>query len=144
VKRIPSIAVVMTPFPYSIPEDADISEANGMMDEHEIQHVPVMEGDTLLGVISERDLRVAGELQDHVPTGGIPVGRVCNREPLVVDLHDRLDRVALQMMERKVDAAIVLREDKLAGILTTTDVCRLLAESLRAEYHVPDDDGDAA
>jgi CBS domain-containing protein len=134
----------MTPFPYHVPADADISEARTMMDEHEIQHLPVMEGDHLIGVISERDLRVAGDLKEHVTSDGVAAGTVCNREPLVVDLHDRLDRVALEMMRRHVDAAVVVREDKLAGILTTTDVCRLLAESLRAQYHVPDDDGDAA
>jgi acetoin utilization protein AcuB len=144
LKRIPSIAAVMTPFPYSIPADADISEARAMMEEHSIAHLPVMENGQLSGVIRRSDLRVADGLQAQVPSRGVEVGRVCNRSPLIVDLHDRLDRVAVEMYERGVEAVLVLRQDKLAGILTTTDVCRLLAESLRAQYHVHDDDGDAA
>ena len=139
VKRIPSIAAVMTPFPFSIPARADVSEARAMMLEQEIQHLPVMDRGTLVGLLWERDIRVAGELQSD----GIPVGRVCNRSPYIVDLADRLDHVVAEMANRRVAAALVLRQGKLAGILTTTDVCRLLVETLRADHHVPDD-GDAA
>lgn len=134
----------MTAFPYSIPASADISEARRMMNEHQIQHLPVMEEGELVGLLWDRDIRVAKELEDFLPTEGVSVGRVCNREPYVVDLGDRLDQVALEMASRRAGAAVVVRQGKLAGILTTTDVCRLLGETLRAEVHLPDDGGDAA
>jgi CBS domain-containing protein len=142
VKRIPSIATEMTPFPYSIDAGADISDARGMMEEHDIQHLPVMENGALVGLLADRDLRVARELQRHVPQDGITVGKVCNRAPYIVDMSERLDHVAFQMADRRVGAAVVVRQGKLAGILTTTDVCRLLAELLRATAHVLGDDGD--
>ena len=136
----------MTPFPYSIDAGADIREARSMMDEHDIQHLPVMENGALVGLLADRDIRVARELQRHVPQDGLTVGKVCNRAPYVVEMSERLDQVAFQMADRRVGAAVVVRQGKLAGILTTTDVCRLLAELLRATAHMPDpdDDGDAA
>lgn len=115
-----------------------------MMDEHQIQHLPVMDEGELVGLLWDRDIRVAKELAAFLPTEGVSVGRVCNREPYVVDLGDRLDQVALEMASRRAGAAVVVRQGKLAGILTTTDVCRLLGETLRAEVHLPEDGGDAA
>lgn len=136
----------MTPFPYSIPASAELSEARAMMEEHGIQHLPVVDEGELVGLLWDRDIRVAKELEQYLlPMGSVSVGRVCNRNPYIVELSDRLDQVALEMSERRVGAALVVRQGKLAGILTTTDVCRLLGELLRAQFHVPDDDdGDAA
>lgn len=134
----------MTPFPYSIGADDDISAARQMMDEHKIQHLPVMEDGELAGLLWQRDIRVAKGLQDLLPSKGVEVGSVCNRSPYVVEMSERLDLVVIEMAQRRVGAAMVVRQGKLAGILTTTDVCRLLGETLRAEAHVPDDDGDAA
>jgi acetoin utilization protein AcuB len=126
---------------------ADVEEARAMMADHEIQHLPVMQDGRLAGLLAETDIRVAQELRQHLPKGGkVAVGQVCNRSPYIVEMSERLDHVALQMAERHVGAAVVVRQGKLAGILTTTDVCRLLAEFLRAAAHVPTngDDGDAA
>ena len=47
---------------------------------------------------------------------------------------------APSMSSERVGSAIVMRGDKLAGILTTTDVCRLLAELLRELGTEGDDD----
>lgn len=134
----------MTPFPYSIDADADIADARAMMVEHEIHHLPVMHGGKLVGLLWDRDIRVARALESNLPREGVAVGTVYNREPYVTDIGDRLDRVASEIARRRVAAAIVMRGDKLAGILTTTDICRLLAETLREHAHVTDDGGDAA
>jgi acetoin utilization protein AcuB len=134
----------MTPFPYSIDPDADISDARAMMAEHEIHHLPVMHKGKLVGLLWERDIRVARALEANLPHEGVAVGTVCNREPYVADIAERLDVVADEISRRHVAAAIVMRGDKLAGILTTTDICRLLGEALREHAHVPDDGGDAA
>lgn len=153
MKRIPTIASVMTPFPYSVEAGVDLGVAVAMMKEHDVQHLPVMEDGRLVGLLWDRDIRVARSLEAAVPTDptvaanarvGVVVGRVCNREPYVVEMSERLDLVAFEMARRRVGAAVILRGDKLAGILTTTDVCRLLGETLRAQFHVPEDGGDAA
>jgi acetoin utilization protein AcuB len=134
----------MTPFPYSIDAEADISDALAMMAEHEIHHLPVMHEGKLVGLLWDRDIRVVRALEGRLPREGVAAGTVCNREPYVAEIGDRLDFVVDEIARRRVAAAIVLRADKLAGILTTTDICRLLSRTLREHADLPEDGGDAA
>lgn len=137
MRRIPRIKSVMTPFPYSIAPSASLEDAIAMMTAHDIRHLPVCENGAVIGMLSERDARVA--LAVRRGNGELTVGEVCN-EPYLVDLDRRLDEAAAEMAQRRIGLAIVMRGDKLAGILTTTDVCRLLATTLREAYGDEDDD----
>jgi acetoin utilization protein AcuB len=131
----------MTPFPYSIEGSEPIARAKAMMEEHGIRHLPVTEDRELVGVLSDRDIRVArrvgGQANDAVE---LDVASVCSRPPYVVELSAALDDVVLEMAERGIGSAVVVRQGKLAGILTTTDVCRVLAEVLREIAPPPGDD----
>lgn len=108
-----------------------------MMTEHDIRHLPVCESHLVIGILSERDVRVA--LTVRPGDTQLTIKEVCT-EAYLVDLERRLDEVADEMAERRIGSAIVLRGDKLAGILTTTDICRLLATTLREAYADEDDD----
>ena len=137
MRRVPRIKSVMTPFPYSIAPTATIEEARAMMSDHGIHHLPVCEQHHVVGVVSERGMRTALALRNPTTT---TVADVQATEPLLVDLEQPLDQVVEEMAVRKVGAAIVMRNEKLAGILTTTDVCRLYADLLRELGEVPEDD----
>lgn len=132
----------MTPFPYSIASDAKVSEAVEMMKEHGIHHLPVMRGQNLIGMLWHRDVRMAHQLAPS--NEDLSVMEVCSSETYIVELTERLDLVVLEMANRRSGAAIVTRHGKLAGILTTTDVCRLFGETLQDGVMPPDDDGDVA
>ena len=136
MRRIPRIKTVMTPFPYSIAPTASLEQARAMMDQHDIRHLPVCEDHTVVGVLSDRELRVGLALSDRV---ALTVAELCLNEPLLVDLEQSLDVVAALMAKRRVGSAIVMRGGKLSGILTTTDVCRLL-EKLLLELGTEEDD----
>jgi hypothetical protein len=47
------------------------------------------------------------------------------------------------MADQGLSAVLVLRHDRLAGILTSQDACRAFAQWLRHEY-LPDDDPEIA
>jgi CBS domain-containing protein len=91
----------------------------------------------VVGVLFERDTRVALGVRPRDMS--LTVKDVC-LEPYLVDLERRLDEVAAEMAERRINSAVVMRGDKLAGILTTTDVFRLLAATLREAYAEEADD----
>jgi acetoin utilization protein AcuB len=133
MRRIPKIKTVMTPFPYSIAASASLEEAEVMMRHHGIRHLPVCEGHALIGILADHDLRVRH--RDMAV-----VADVCSRDPYVVELDTPLDVVAEQMGKRLAPAVLVVRTEKLVGILTVTDVCRLLAEVLREGNDVGDDE----
>jgi CBS domain-containing protein len=137
MRRIPRIKTVMTPFPYSIAPSASLHDAKRMMDTHDVRHLPICDDQTVIGMLSDRELRIGLALSDKV---ALTVAEICLHEPLLVDLEERLDTVAALMAERRVGSVIVTRADKLSGVLTTTDVCRLLAELLRELGSEQDDD----
>ena len=41
MKHMPQVIAMMTPFPHSIDVEATLAEARGMMDSHDIRHLPV-------------------------------------------------------------------------------------------------------
>jgi acetoin utilization protein AcuB len=127
----------MTPFPHSIDVSSKLDEARAMMDEHDIHHLPVTEDGQLVGLVSHRDLAVAKVFDEEA--GGV-LGSVCRREPYVVDFRTSLDTVALEMSARRIGSALVTRNDKLVGILTHTNVSKLLGETLRTLFPTPGDD----
>lgn len=137
MRPIPRIKTVMTPFPYSIAPSASLEDAKVMMRDHDIRHLPVCHDHIVVGVLSDRELRVGQALTDRV---ALTVADICLNEPLLVDLEQPLDAVAALMAKRRVGSAIVMRGDKLSGILTTTDVCRLLSDILRELGTEEDDD----
>ncbi len=123
----------MTPFPYSVGIDEPLETAARKMSGHGFRHLPVMDGSTLVGVLSERLLRQAVERaksSGHEAT----VRDVAMSDAYVVGLEERLDSVVLGMAERHVGAALVVKNDRLAGIFTSTDACRYLGELLRSEF----------
>ena len=135
MRKVPRIKSVMTPFPYSIAPSASLEDAKGMMDQHDIRHLPVCEGPEVVGILSARELRVGRNLGED---RALTVKEVCTLEPLLVDLEEPLDQVTAKMAEARIGCAIVRRAGKLAGILTTTDVCRLLSKVLSDD--TPGDD----
>jgi CBS domain-containing protein len=127
----------MTPFPYSLGVDATLDEARQMMAEHTIHHLPVTDDGQLVGIVSLRDLAVAGAMSVDAE---MSLDVVYRTEPLVVDIKTPLDDVVVAMFERRVDSALVTRNAKLVGILTYSDVAKLLATILREVFPVAGDD----
>lgn len=127
LSAIPPVKALMTAFPYSVAPGVPIDEAHRMMDEHDIRHLPVMRDGELVGVVARHDL-------ERADGSGATVGHVCRGPALVVDRNQPLDRVLARMAEEHADAALVVREGRLMGILTTTDICRALRDLLRARF----------
>ena len=96
--------------------------------------MPVVDGDTLVGIVSQRD--VALLLNPALSFGDrrrVRTRAVCTRNPYVVGEDEPLDRVALEMADRHLGSAIVARDGQVIGIFTVTDACRVLSRLLRGE-----------
>jgi acetoin utilization protein AcuB len=130
-QQIPLVKAVMTPFPYSVRVDASCDEARRMMGQHDIRHLPVIDGERLVGVVSDRDLRmVIDPTTGSIPEPGPKVGDICERSVFVVELTERLDRVLSEMLRRRIGSAIIMRGERTVGIFTMVDACRFLTKLL--------------
>lgn len=129
-----TVGSVMTRLPFVVSIDDGIDVAESIMREHGVRHVPVVDGDALVGIVSQRD--VALLLNPALSFGDrrrVRTRSVCTRNPYVVAEDEPLDRVVLEMADRHLGSAIVAREGRVIGIFTVTDACRVLSRLLREE-----------
>ena len=112
-------------------ERMTIDELRTLMDGHRIRHLPVLRGDAVVGLISERDLRLVAGLTRSEKLQ-VQAGDIMASEPLTVSASTPLDEVALAMSEKKVGSVIVNGEDgRFLGIFTATDALNALISIVR-------------
>lgn len=121
-RRVPVIQV-MTPFPVSVTAETSLVAAQSIMMGHDVQHLPVTRDGQVIAVVRAHELALAADLTGQME---LPVERVCVSEPLVVETDTALDLVVRRMAAEGYDAAVVVRQGRLAGIVTTTDICQFL------------------
>ncbi len=122
----------MTPFPHAVSALEEVETAEAMFQQYGIHHLPVMRDHQLVGILSEADVlsarAVLGQLQGPLD---LVVWSICTRDPYIVDLHTPLNEVCDQLANRHIGSALVTKNDKLAGIITNTDLLRHYAALLR-------------
>lgn len=120
-----------TPDPITADEDMAIEDLRSLMEEHGIRHLPIVRGDTVVGVISNRDVRVVSGLTAAEKLQ-VRAADIMAPDPVSVRAATPLDEVAYVMSEKKVGSVIVLDEDgQLLGIFTATDALNALIEIVR-------------
>lgn len=110
--------------------EASVAEALQLCRERRIRHVPIVENEELVGIVSDRDLREASPAADdpnrEEAIQDLRVGDIMNQEVVTVHPQDPTGYAAKEMYERKLDALPVIDEQDLIGIVTSTDVMRAL------------------
>ena len=128
-KPIPTIQHHMTAAPHSVGSEQTISRAASMMSEFHIRHLPVLHGGRLLGILTDRDIKLIESFRDVDPTK-ITVAEAMTEEPYTVNPDTPLDEVVRTMASKKYGSAVVVQNHKVVGIFTTVDACSTLAELL--------------
>jgi acetoin utilization protein AcuB len=136
-KKMPSVGSVMTPFPFFADAAEPVAKIERLMRKHKIRHVPVQRDGEVIGIVSERDLhhwrsQAAPERDKTV----LLAADAMVPNPYVVAFDTPLSEVASEMNRRRIGSALVVRQGKLAGILSVMDICRILASLLDAEFPV--------
>jgi acetoin utilization protein AcuB len=125
----------MTPFPYFVDVEDSILQARALMVRHRVRHLPVKDHDTLVGVLTDRDVKRALD-----PDLGLPskdelfVRDVFVADAYVVDAGEALDTVLEAMASRHVGSALITMHGRLAGIFTMTEACRVFCKHLRSLF----------
>ena len=118
-----------SPAPHVLEAEKSLSEAAKLMKAAGVRHLPIIDGDKIVGIISERDVKSTGIFDDR-----IPVKEFMKDEIFVANENDLLENVAYEMSSRKIGSAIVCdNTGKLVGIFTVTDALNALVEILRGE-----------
>lgn len=136
---------IMSPHPVRITADASLDDAMDLMEAHGVRHLPVLEGERVVGMIGERDLlQVTGWLP-HGLREALEGPEGCVREfmhspALSVELGDGLARAAGIIIDRNVGCLPVLRGEKLAGVVSELDLLRAYVEARKSGRITAGDD----
>jgi len=127
----PTVLGAMTPFPLVAAPDTHVIAARAMLKGREIHHLPVVEDGRVKGVLTEAELELAEKLTGQPD---LPIGALCHREPVEVSLDVPLNVAVRRMAAAGADSAIVVRNGRLAGILTLSDVSDVLLRILPGPF----------
>ena len=56
-EQMPTVEAIMQPSPYFAQTNDSVSKILDLMRKHKIRHIPIKQGEQIVGIISERDLR---------------------------------------------------------------------------------------
>jgi CBS domain-containing protein len=119
-----SIRDLMTSNPQKLESGSSVMEAARLMRDKDAGIVPIVEGDRLVGTITDRDItiRVVAEGKDPEST---TVGEISSRELVTIDPQQSLDEALRLMARHQVRRLPVVEEDgKLVGIVAQADVAK--------------------
>lgn len=131
----------MTPTPLTASPEMPVAEALRVMRDKKIRRMPVLDKNgRLVGIVSEKDLLYASPSPStdlsiheiHYLMSRLTVEKVMTKQPFTVDVKSTIEDAARLMADRKIGGLPVMDGERLAGIVTETDIFRALVEMLGA------------
>jgi CBS domain-containing protein len=123
---------LMTPAPITVSPETSVVEARALMTEARVRHLPVVRDGQLVGIVTDRDIRLnlpspatslsAGEL--NYLLARLPVEQTMTSAVITVDPQRSVREAGQIMLDHKIGSLPVLEQGRLVGILTETDFLR--------------------
>lgn len=129
----------MTPNPMTITPDASVPEALRLMREKKIRRLPVVDSHgRLVGIVSDKDLLHASPSPAtslavwEIPEllSRLKIDKVMTRNVITVGEETPLEEAARMMADKRIGSLPVMRGEALVGIITETDLFKILLELL--------------
>lgn len=131
-----TVADVMTKSVISVDASMTINETAKMMEDAKVGAVIIMENNTPVGIVTDRDF--AAKVAAHAYEISSPIKQIMSSPLLSINSDESVRNAADLMHERRVRKLPVISDDKVVGIITATDIVNLLAvcveEDMRDMY----------
>jgi acetoin utilization protein AcuB len=126
----------MTPNPITIDPYTTLPEAHKLMKECHIRRLPVVEHGKVVGILTLGDVREASPsdasslsiFELNYLLAKLTVEKIMTREPMVIAPAATIREAAQTMLEHKIGGLPVVENDKLVGIITESDIFRVLVQ----------------
>lgn len=134
----------MTPRPVTVLQTVSINDALSLMRQEKVRRLPVLDKKgKLVGVVSEKDLLYASpspvtSLSMHELNyllSKVTVKDVMTRQVITVQENTPLEEVARIMVDNTIGCTPVMRQGQLVGIVTETDIFKIMLEMMGAREH---------
>jgi len=143
---MPKVKDVMTKTVITVEANKTVTEAAALMAENDVGNLIVMDDNTPIGIVTERDF-VRRVLAKEKPSK-TKISEVMSTPLRVIDPGASLKEAARRMVRKRIRRLPVIKDNKLVGIITTTDFARHLGKKTftddileaigRSNYPVPE------
>jgi CBS domain-containing protein len=132
----------MTPDPVCAPPDMSLPDAHKLMKDHRIRRLPVLnKKGHLIGIVTRGDIRGAEPSEAtslsiyevHYLLGQLTLERIMTKNPITVLPDTTLGDAARLMLEHKIAGLPVVTENRVVGIITESDIFRMLVKTWEDE-----------
>lgn len=136
MKKREKVANVMTKEVLTINVNDSLHNANNLFNSKKLRHLPVVANDHLVGILSQTDiLRISFGNTFGEQNGGdeaifemLSINQVMKHSPTTVNSNNTLKEAAQILAEKEFHALPVVDNEKLVGIITTTDILHYFIE----------------
>ena len=119
-----SIRDIMTSNPCTIDAEKSVAYAAKMMKEEDVGLAPIVEGEKLVGMLTDRDIAIRVVAEGRDPDQ-VKVREVASKEVVTIDPQQDLDEALRIMAKHQVRRLPVVEEDgKLVGVVAQADIAR--------------------
>lgn len=117
-----------------------VLDARRLLARHAIHHLPVLDGERLVGIVSDRDLRVgngalaaapASPQPDLAGGGSPPIEAIMSHPAHTISSSATLAAATKLMLDYGISALLVVDDGRVVGILTTSDCMRAVCTCLQ-------------
>jgi IMP dehydrogenase len=115
VERVKRAESGMITTPITVRPDQSLRSALAVMNEHDISGVPVVEGETPVGILTARDIRFEKNLDQ-------PVSVLMTRELVTVPPGVSNERAKELLHQHRIEKLLVVEAGKLVGLITIKDL----------------------
>lgn len=127
---------VMSKKPITVKKDDSLHKAQNLMVKNSIRHLPVLEHQELIGIITESDIRGAfiqpntnsDEPVIHLVPSKMKVKDYMTKDPQTVAPETNIEDAALLIYQKKIGSLPVITGNKLVGIISILDILGLFID----------------
>ena len=129
----------MTRDPIVVAHTTSVRDARRILDDNNIRHLPVMQENRIVGIVSDRDLRLAGptpwlphsayaEEAEHHTVADLMCTDIVSQRPSI-----SVAEAAKVMYTHRIGSVLLVEEERLQGIITSSDILRAFVDLFGAQ-----------
>jgi len=120
----------MTKEPRVVRRDTSVQEVVATMNKFDISSIIVVQEKRPVGIITHKDI-VSKIVQSRIPPDAVKALEIMSTPVVTISEDASIEEAARLMAKKRIKKLIVVRDDELVGILTSTDLVRVEPELTR-------------
>ena len=135
MKKRATVDKIMTEHPHTVNLTNSVRDVANLFRENNYHHLPVVSGDKLIGIISKTDIErisfFSGKTEEHANTtiyDVVSIDEIMTKNVEAVQKTDTIRSAAEILSSGSIHALPVLEDEKVCGIITTTDVIKFVLD----------------